>query len=465
MTLSVTVIVALLMLVVLGYQFNEKDGKIEQGGLLQFQTTPSGAKVTVDGRELSSTTTTKTTVDSGVHTVLYNKDGYRQWQKTIKITPGQIGWLSYARLIPNTVKTESVHDFNSVADAVASSSRKYILVHEKTDTPEYSLVDLRSDIPKYTPIVLPATSYTVPSPDKTQSFTVDSWSVNDDYVLIKHTYDDTKIEWIVLDRNKPEQSINITTTYAIDASSIQFSDSKGRLLFVQVGDVVRRLNLDEQTLSRPLATKVASFEVYDDKTITYTTLPENGKRSIGYAAVDIAMPVTIEEYPDDGKVLLTSLASYFGDKYLSVLNGNSLIIKKGSLPTLTSKADLKVFGRVTVPLGVTRLQTSNSGRFTFMTYPDGYGTYDLEFKKFDRTLWAQVPVKALSAINMLDDFMLWSTYGGELWTYEFDGANRQNIMPVIEGLGVTLSTNNKYIYGFNLSEKGVSLQRGLLQLP
>src|SRR3990167_3949783 len=41
MTTSVVVIVSILMLVILGYSFNRTDGRIEQGGLLQFATTRS----------------------------------------------------------------------------------------------------------------------------------------------------------------------------------------------------------------------------------------------------------------------------------------------------------------------------------------------------------------------------------------------------------------------------------------
>ena len=77
MTLSVTVIVSLLMLVVLGYQFNQKDGKLEQGGLLQFYSIPTGAQVTLDEMKLGSLTNTKTTVDSGNHFVTFSDNGYR----------------------------------------------------------------------------------------------------------------------------------------------------------------------------------------------------------------------------------------------------------------------------------------------------------------------------------------------------------------------------------------------------
>ncbi|MCA9335047.1 PEGA domain-containing protein, partial [Candidatus Saccharibacteria bacterium] len=85
MTIVVTVVVSLLLLVVLGYQFNEKDGKLEQGGLLQLYSIPTGAKITLNQVVLGSSTNTKRTVDAGSQFVTYEKQGYRNWQKSITV--------------------------------------------------------------------------------------------------------------------------------------------------------------------------------------------------------------------------------------------------------------------------------------------------------------------------------------------------------------------------------------------
>ena len=108
MTLCVVVIVSLLMLVVLGYSFDEHNGRLEQGGLLQFQSIPQGANVTLDEIKLGSQTNTKSTVETGSHSVSFDREGYRSWKKTIDITAGQIGWVSYARLIPTEIQPEAV---------------------------------------------------------------------------------------------------------------------------------------------------------------------------------------------------------------------------------------------------------------------------------------------------------------------------------------------------------------------
>lgn len=471
MTLSVTVIVSLLMLIVLGYQFNEKDGKLEQGGLLQFQTQPSGAKVILDGRELLSTTTTKSTVEAGKHSVVYKRLNYRDWTKEVNIEPGQIGWLDYARLIPNNTVAETTnHNFSGVAGAVPSDTRKYILVQEFADDPLFTVVDISSDVPRFSTLALPELVFTKPDTEKfpdapEQTFSISSWSQNDDRVLLRHTYDNGRVEWIVMDRKTPSKSININMAYAISPDRIDFASKNGKLLFVQTGDIVRRINLDEETLSRPLATAVANYDIYDEKTIIFTTLPtEESTREVKYAAIDIESPVRLGVYPADDQPLFASMATYFNARYVAVLHGKSLVVKKGTLPTATNKGTMKTYSSLKIAVGATSLASNTKGRFVYVTYDDGFGTYDVEFKKFNKTRWAKTP-NTIQKLHALDGYMFWSDYGGELWFYDFDGANQQKIIETTEGIGSSLTPNGKYVYTFVRGDEAVSLLRVRLILP
>jgi len=462
MTLAVTVVVSLLMLVVLGYSFNQKDGRLEQGGLLQFSSIPNGATVTLDQLKLGSLTTTKSTAETGNHFVTFDLDGYRQWQKSITINPGQIGWLSYARLIPKTITLQKEHDYTALAGALASQNRKYMLLHETADQPVFTLVDIQGDTPKYTTLTLPVNSFTQPAAGKTQTFTLDSWSRDDQAVLIRHTYDGTKTEWLLLDRNSPEKSINLSVTYAVAPSRVLFAGNGNKLLFVQTDDVVRRLDLGAQTLSRPLATGVDNFTGYDEKTIVYATKPDDkGARTVGYAAVDISNPQPLAAYPADGLPLFGAMSSYFGQKYVAIVHGQNLIIQTGQLPAPNDDGSLKLFAKHTVPAGVTAFDMSNNGRFAVASLPTGYATFDIELQKYDNTTWSR-QTQMPRSLNWLDDYMLWSDYGGTLRFYEFDGANQQDIMPVVEGYVATLTPNDKYVYGISKTDKGFALERAKL---
>src|SRR5664279_5471926 len=70
--MSVTIILAVtaLVFIMLGYDFNKKDGRIEQGGLLQFASAPAGADVTIDGNILGSQTPLKANAFTGSHYIV-----------------------------------------------------------------------------------------------------------------------------------------------------------------------------------------------------------------------------------------------------------------------------------------------------------------------------------------------------------------------------------------------------------
>ena len=101
MSVSVIVLVAILVFFMLGYQINRTDGKIEQGGLVQFNTQPAGADIKIDGITLGTRTAARKTMNTGQHAISMERQGYKTWQKSVEVTAGGILWLTYARLVPN----------------------------------------------------------------------------------------------------------------------------------------------------------------------------------------------------------------------------------------------------------------------------------------------------------------------------------------------------------------------------
>jgi hypothetical protein len=464
MTVSVITIVSVLILVILGYSFNRKDGTIEQGGLLQFSSIPSGATVTLDETQLSTRTPSKASVDAKSHNVKMDLTGYRTWQKTIDVRAGNIGWLSYARLIPTDIKPEQLRTFPVLSNTLASPDRKWMLLHEATTEPVFTLANLQGEELKYTTLQLPATAFTAPAPETPpQTFTAESWSADERYVLLKHIYNTDQFEWIVLDRENAARSVNITTLFAVKAEKLQFGSTNGRVLYMQSDGVVRSVNLDSQTLSRPLVSHVTDFKVYDERTIVYTTKPTDTSpmRTVGYATEDLPDTQTIRSYPDGADPLHIAFGEYFGKRYVAISLGTKLDILTGTLPRGTTKAALKTISTQTLAEPPRTLQASNNGRFIVSQQSTGYVTYDLELLKSDTTVWKTTPTVQRD-LQWSDDYIVWSDAGGMLRLYEFDGANQQNIMPVAEGYSAVISENNKYIYSVLKTDTGFALQRARL---
>ena len=90
MSLSVILLATLMMMFLLGYRLDRDNGRIEQGGLLQFSSTPNGAAIEIDSNVLSSSSPTKATVLPGNHMIAMWKDKYETWSKTVSINSGTL---------------------------------------------------------------------------------------------------------------------------------------------------------------------------------------------------------------------------------------------------------------------------------------------------------------------------------------------------------------------------------------
>jgi len=460
MCLSIAAIVTALILIVLGYSFNQKDNRIEQGGLLQFASVPSGATVTLDETELGSRTPSKVTTDANTHSVKMTLKGYRAWQKTIDLKPGMIGWLSYARLVPTDIKAESLRGFPSLAGMVASRDKKWIALLEDATKPTIVVADIDSDKVEYKPLTIPETAITKPAlADKPQTFALENWSYNGQYLLVKHSFDEGKVEWLVVDRGDAAQTKNVTSLLGVNASKLVFGSENGRILYARVDDVVRRVNLDDLTLSRPLVEHIDDFGVYKSTTLLYTTKPDDQKqRTVGYLADDMDKATALGAFADDGQRIHIAMGEYFGKRYVATAHGAKLVVTTGTLPRGESRGDMKPVTTITLPVTTERLLISTSGRFVIAEGSDSYTVHDLELVKTDTTQLRGTPTVPHS-LKWLDSFMAWSDRGGMLRLYEFDGANQQDIAPVAEGYDVTLSQNEKHLYSVGKDANGFVLQR------
>lgn len=470
MSVAVLVLVSILVFFMLGYQFNRSDGKIEQGGLVQFDTRPSGADVMIDGKTLGTRTASRKTLATGQHFITMQREGYKQWQKSVDVKAGSVLWLTYARLIPNDLKPANVASFTNVSSTASSPDNKWMAIKDDPASATIRLADISRDEVEVTNIEIPATAYTLPSQDKTQSFSLETWNPSSRMILVKHTYDDTKIEWIVVDAQNVSASKNATTLLGVNATKVVFSGNNNSVLYALVDNTVRKMDLGAATLSGPLVSNVAEFSLYDNTTILYTTLldPATKMRSAGYVTEGAAKPRIIRSYTDDGQIPLHFTAGkYFDEYYYALAYDQTVEVMKGTLPRsdADSPSALTAISAMNVPGGAQHISILTSGRFVVAQTPTTFVVHDLELKKTTTTaLKSTAPLQR--ELRWLDGYTVWSDQDNILRTYEFDGMNQNEIMPVTPGFSVTYSPSTKYLYGIVKSDDGkFHLERVQMILP
>ena len=112
MFVAVIAIVFLMMLIAMGFKFND-DGDLEQSGLLQVSSHPSSAKVTIDGNELLMPTEISKLLSIGEHDLKVTKTGYDTWNSTVSIESGLLTEISWVRLFPLDPKLSDVDTFDT----------------------------------------------------------------------------------------------------------------------------------------------------------------------------------------------------------------------------------------------------------------------------------------------------------------------------------------------------------------
>ncbi len=469
MTFSVLTIVAGLIFITLGYRFDSDNGRVEQGALVQFATIPSGATIEIDGNAINAKTPAKNSVLAGTHKFVMWRDGYETWQKTLDIKAGTLTWLNYTRLVPKNRTVTPVAQYASVYASLATADGQDIVIQQDGAVPTFQLVNLQSDDVKTTVITLPAALYSDAStPGVTHSFRMDQWGDSGRYLLLQHIYGDKK-EWLVVDTQNIDATVNVTKLFDIDITSVKFSGTNGVILYGLSGSDIRKIDLSAGTISRSLVSHVTTFDLFETNVITYVGTDEKdpAKRVVGLYQEGDSTPHVLRTVSSAADVpLAIATGRYFNQDYVAITEGNKVTLLGGRYPSgsddNTSLAIVAGFNFVT---GVDRLSFSPSGDYVLVQSGANFASYDVEHKKVATAVVVGDVTSTVGPLKWLDHNYLWSDYSSDVTIREFDGTNGNTINKAVIGQDVVLTSNGRYLYSIGKNNTGYQLQRVRMILP
>jgi len=451
MTLATAAISIVCILLVLGYRFDFTKHTVSQGGLIQLQSFPNGAKVTFDKLILPFVTPGKRNVDAGKHTAVFQLDGYREWSKSVTIKAGELRWLNYARLIPQSITTSTVHEFTTVTGNVPTPDRKWMAIYGAADKPELSIADLRNNQEiKVQTVAIPAASFTSVEGHPHQ-FSLVEWDFSGRYLLVRHT-NGPKIEYLRIDRTKPDDVKNVSTQLGVTLSDIHFSGTSGNVFYGVQEGAIRKLDIGAGTISEPVSSGVQSFTLYKTNGLVYVR-DKGDKRSVG-VSID-GESSEVRSY-DTTEPVLTDVTSYFSHNYVAIARGTRVDVIKDPIGNTDNAR--KTVVTFQVPVGARWLQFSNNGRFVVAGTGTQFVTYDLETNEEFSTNLPGNATDPTKPLQWLDDYYLVATPDKNLRLTEFDGANQNVITDVEPGLPVTLSDDSEALFSIARTTRGYALQ-------
>ena len=462
MTAAVVAGAAVLTALTLGYGFDQKEGRLEQGGLLQLNTQPTGATVTINGTQYGSRTPTKLSSHAGDYEVTMERKGYHEWKKTLPIQSGNITWATYPRLIPTSLKPETVAEYpaTAVGGLPSGSSRRYAVL-EDISSPVVAVTRIDGDEVTTERHTLPPEAFTAQQTETSSSrFSLEEWTGDEKHLLVRHTYGEPRAEeWLLFNLSEPEESINITQLLGIGEPMREpiFTEDNGSELYARIGSAVRIIDLDRETLSRPLVQDVATYSVYGDGFVLYAKEAVDGKQEVGYVKEDYDEPRlvrTVENTTDEPAHF--DIGKYYDKYYFLISHGTQATLWSSRSVPDNSTSDLKLTHEQTMELDRPIIAAHMTDNGQFATIQDGasFATYNLEINQLSETKLALGADKSAQEIEHLDRYLYWAMRDDTLRTYEFDGSNQHDIMQIDARFGATLSPAGKYVYGVNKLDDG-----------
>ncbi len=346
MVLAVVVIVVVATLAAMGF-FVSGNGNIEQSGLAQIHSMPTGATVELDGNVLFSRTNLSRTMPEGEHRLRISRDKYDSWENVIKMKPGILLRLYYPRLFLLNRVAETVQDFEQELEFYQPSADRTSIIYALKDATTWSLLDVRGDELKTTKLDM---AEVLPGMDvETQRFIGKieelRWSESGDHLLVRVSYEEQK-DWVLINVKDLKQSLNLTKTFGMDFTQVEMADDSAGKLFVLENKHLRRIDTAGQQISRVILDNVASFENHESN-IVYVSAPEKNAKGTEERQIG-----TYRDGEKGGVKLVTvggatqvraQIANYYGDDYVGYLIDNRLTVLAGSLPTYSDTgADLSV---------------------------------------------------------------------------------------------------------------------------
>ena len=148
MVLAVILLVVITTMLATGYNVKPgKDWTIERTGLVQLQSTPTGANVTIDDEPIFGWTNLSRSMTEGEHRIALSREGYDTWSKTISVKAGLYYRLGYPRMILSEKKIE---EFETIPEGYSLSFAKdgNIALLYSNEKSAWKVLEINNSTPK-----------------------------------------------------------------------------------------------------------------------------------------------------------------------------------------------------------------------------------------------------------------------------------------------------------------------------
>lgn len=429
-----------------------KHGEVVQNGFVFLSSQPQGAQIYIDNKPYKDTTSSRLQLPEGTYTVRLQRDGYNSWQRTIDVVGGSVARYDYPMLIPKTLTQSPIRNYASPPGfATQSPDRRWLLVQQTGSVLGFDLYDLRD--PKKvgdntTAITLP-TSIVSSQAAPGQSWSLLEWSTDNQHLILTHGWSGGS-EYILVDHQNPDKSVNLTKTLNLSAGEvISLHDKKFDKYYIFNPDAktVTTATVDSPT-PVPALTGVLAFKSYGSDMILYATEAGASPGKVLTMLKDGDVTYKINEVGTGGPYLM-DLAQYDNDWFVAVgasVDNKVYVFKNPQAVRKSGKVANLVPVQILRVTGPNYLAFSSNTQFVMVENGTSFAVYDAENDK-GYTYVSTAPLDAGQphAIWMDGDRISYVS-GGKVVEFDYDYINNQTLVASAPTLGPFFDRDYRYVY-------------------
>lgn len=432
-----------------GYGFG-KNGQVIQNGLVFVSSTPSPANIYLNGVQNASTTNVRLELPAAQYTLKLTRAGYRTWVRAIGVEGGSVEHFDYPFLFPTELTPTAVLRYDAQPSLVAQSpNRQWVLVAQPDNFGSFDEINLSN--PKQ--LTSSITNLSIPDDLLThasggQSLQLVDWSSDNRHILLLHTYTGGS-EYILLDRQTPDDSVNLTKTLNLNATDqVDFYNNKydQYYLFDPSAATLSTISLSNTTPTLVL-NHVLNYDAYGSNIILYAT--DQGATS-GNVNIDLEQGGTnyvLRQLPISTQYLL-DITQYSGNWFVALASSSDskTYIYEDPVSILQNANPQPL-----VPAYILKISQPNYLSFSdnaqFITVESGssIATYDAETGKGYSYQLKFNPLAGQHA-TWMDGDRLDLAINGSVVVFDYDGANQQVLQPAVDGTTPLFDPSYKWIY-------------------
>lgn len=470
--IGLTLVMATIILLYRAYGFGlDSHGRVIQSGLIFISSQPSGADIYTNGRLQDSQTDSRLVVPAGQYTFELKRSGYHSWKRAITSEGGSVQRFDYPFLFPVNLKTTPVKSYTAQPSLVSQSPNGRWMLVEPAGSQDLDLFDLRGDTPKVTPLAVPPEVLSAGS--VTTTWQEVEWSKDNRHVLLRRIYQkdgQPGSEYIMVDRQNPLQSVNLSITLGFTPANLVLRDG--------VYDSYYAYDQNNQalftaTLERPtpqlLQADVLAFKASGEDMVVYVTAKDAPAGKVLVRVRDGDRTYTLRQLMSGSSYLLEA-ARYADAWYVAAgaaLENKVYVYKE---PVARLQKDPK---QVQVPVHIlkvvnpTFISFSPANRLLMIENSDSFAVYDaLTAKGYAYQL--KLPLDAgVAHATWMDGYHLSVFSGSQVVIFDFDGANRQTLITTNPMAGPFFKDDYTAMYTLSIPQANgaVSLQSTALRTP